>query len=374
MIKGPNSFEFKRKTGNSTDVEPASEKVEAYTGDEAEIKLEHPEIFEKIITKERKMLSIFHDLESISLTSQPILVTGETGVGKELIAKAIHTISGLKGRFVAVNVAGLDDLVFSDTLFGHGKGAYTGADQVRDGLIKYASGGTLFLDEIGDLNLASQVKLLRLIQEGEYLPLGVDDLKKANIRIVTSTNLDLWELQRAGQFRKDLNFRIRTHHIHIPPLRERTGDIKLLTEYFLEDAAKSLNTKKPVCSKELYALLHKYDFPGNIRELQTMIFDALSKHKGRILYPDFFNKNISLRQKTVPLTESCNSISDSAIRFPSELPTIKQATQMLITEAMKRVNGNQSVAAGMLGISQPALSKRIKISSQKKSLDLNRNS
>lgn len=310
------------------------------------------------------MLSIFQDLESVSLTSQPILITGETGVGKELIAKAIHRLSGLMGKFLAVNVAGLDDFVFSDTLFGHAKGAFTGADQVRDGLIKHAAGGTLFLDEIGDLNLISQIKLLRLLQEGEYLALGMDEVKKANIRIVASTNQDLWSLQKAGQFRKDLNFRIRTHHVHIPPLRDRSNDIRLLADHFLGNAARTLNKKKPPYTKELVASLQQYDFPGNIRELQAMIFDAVSKHKGGILPPDAFKKYISKRQKNGGTPENFNPTVNSVIAFSAELPTIKQAINLLISEAMKRVNGNQSIAARVLGISQPALSKRLKPSSQ----------
>lgn len=368
MIKRPNSREFVLKNSKTEEGVSVSGQNTGYSGNESEFSLKHPEIFENIITQDEKMLSIFQDLESISLTSQPVLITGETGVGKELIAKAIHSLSGLKGRYVAVNVAGLDDLVFSDTLFGHGKGAYTGADQVRDGLIKHAAGGTLFLDEIGDLSLQSQVKLLRLIQEGEYLPLGLDEVKKANIRILTSTNQDLWVLQRVGQFRKDLNFRIRTHHIHIPPLRERTGDIRLLTCHFLEDAARTLNRNKPVCTNELFELLQDYDFPGNIRELQTMIFDALSRHKGRKFSPDFLQKKISIGHKTGQTTQNDNSTSDSSLIFSTKLPTIKQVTQMLIEEAMKRVNGNQSLAARMLGISQPALSKRLKLSSREKNI------
>jgi DNA-binding NtrC family response regulator len=136
--------------------------------------LEHPEVFHRIITANRKMLTIFQYVESIATTSQPVLIRGETGVGKELIARAIHRMSGLKGAFVAVNAAGLDDTVFSDTLFGHVKGAFTGADAPRGGLIEQADGGTLFLDEIGDLTQASQVKLLRLLQEGEYFALGAD--------------------------------------------------------------------------------------------------------------------------------------------------------------------------------------------------------
>ena len=364
MTKRPNPKELKQKIKESVKIKSIYKKLTGSPVNEVEIRLEKPENFESIITADKTMLSIFQDLESVSLTSQPILITGETGVGKELIAKAIHSLSGLKGKFVAVNAAGLDDFVFSDTLFGHVKGAYTGADQVRDGLIKHAAGGTLFLDEIGDLSLVSQVKLLRLLQEGEYLALGMDDVKKANIRIVASTNRDLWALQKAGQFRKDLNFRIRTHHVHIPPLRERTDDIRILADHFLDNAARTLNKQKPAYSKELIALLQRYDFPGNIRELQTMIFDAVSKQKGGILPPDIFKKYISKRQKNVGALENFNTKVISVIAFSAELPTIKQATHLLIAEVMKRVNGNQSIAARILGISQPALSKRLKASSQ----------
>jgi DNA-binding NtrC family response regulator len=150
--------------------------------------VENPQAFTELVTNNVNMLSIFQYAESIAQSSQPVLITGETGVGKELLARSIYTLSKLKGRFVGVNVAGLDDNMFSDTLFGHVKGAFTGAAQVRRGLIGHASDGMLFLDEIGSLGPASQKKLLRLVQEGEYLPLGQDEIKKTNTRIVTSTN------------------------------------------------------------------------------------------------------------------------------------------------------------------------------------------
>jgi DNA-binding NtrC family response regulator len=159
--------------------------------------LENPEAFQEIITKDKKMFSIFQYIESIAGSSQPVLIQGETGVGKELIARAVHRLSRPKGAFVAVNVAGLDDNVFSDTLFGHVKGAFTGADRDRSGLIEKASSGTLFLDEIGDLSSSSQVKLLRLLQEREYFPLGLDEPRKTNARIVASTLADLKSLEHS---------------------------------------------------------------------------------------------------------------------------------------------------------------------------------
>jgi DNA-binding NtrC family response regulator len=323
-----------------------------------------PEAFTSIITNNKKMLSIFQYIESIAQTSQPVLIRGETGVGKELIARTLHTLSGLEGAFVAVNVAGLDDNVFSDTLFGHVRGAFTGAERDRRGLIEQASGGTLFLDEIGDLSTASQVKLLRLLQEGEYFPLGQDVAKRTDVRIVASSNVDLWERQKAGLFRKDLNYRLRTHRIYIPPLRERMDDIPLLFEHFLVEAARTLDKKKPVVPNELTTLLRTYPFPGNVRELQTLVFDAVSRHKGGVLSLDVFKAHIRLyqsRENTMPLAVTHTpEPGTTLIGFSEKLPTIKQATDLLVAEAMRRTGGNQSAAAGLLGITQQALSKRMK--------------
>lgn len=331
--------------------------------------LKRPEAFAEIITKNTQMFSIFHYLESVAQTLEPILVTGETGVGKELIARCIHKLSGVKGNLVIVNVAGLDDNVFSDTLFGHVRGAFTGADQTRRGLVEQSSGGTLFLDEIGDLSHASQVKLLRLIQEGEYLPLGQDEPGYTDARVVTATNEDLWGLQRAGKFRKDLNFRLRTHHVNIPALSERMDDIELLVDHFLDEAASALNMKKPTPPKELFTLLGTYSFPGNIRELRAMVFEAVSRHTSRILSLDVFKAHIA-REKENRAAKEPKIDETSPFKYLKELPGIKRATQMLVAEAVRRANGNQSIAAKMLGISQPALSKRLKIEREKSVLKI----
>ena len=171
-------------------------------------KIEHPDAFSEIFTNNASMHSIFQYAETIAVTNRPVLITGETGVGKELLARAIHTSSKLQGSFVAVNVAGLDDTVFADTLFGHMKGAFTGADTNRAGLIEQAAGGTLFLDEIGDLSPVSQIKLLRLLQDFQYFPLGSDVPKTAKVRILVATNKDVEELHTSGQFRPDLYYRL----------------------------------------------------------------------------------------------------------------------------------------------------------------------
>lgn len=323
-------------------------------------KLKHPEAFANIITRNEAMLSIMQHVESIATSTGPVLITGETGVGKELVAKAIHALSGRKGNLVAVNVAGLDDNVFSDTLFGHEKGAFTGADRKRGGQVQKADGGTLFLDEIGDLNAASQVKLLRLLQEGEYLPLGSDDPQFSDCRILTATNANIWDLQRSDNFRRDLNFRLRTHHIHIPPLRERIDDIRPLVDYSLSAAAQSLGKSKPEVPEQLYALLEAYFFPGNVRELQAMVFDAISRHEAGSLSINVFQAHIAMTRENMADEKSESMNKAAALFFPEKLPTLKEANRMLVFEAMKRAEGNQTNAAAMLGISRQAIGKRLK--------------
>ena len=245
--------------------------------------LENAEAFKDIVTNNKKMYSVFRYIDSVAKSSQVVLITGETGVGKELVAKTIHTLSGRTGPFITVNVAGLDDNMFSDTLFGHAKGAFTGAEQHRKGLVEQAAEGTLLLDEIGDLSLTSQVKLLRLLQEREYRSVGMDDIKKSKARIITSTNESLKALQKAGKFRKDLLYRLRIHHVRVPALRERLDDVPLLLEHFLHQAAESFDIAKPTVPRELIDLLQTFSYPGNVRELKSMIYDAVSSHKSGIL-------------------------------------------------------------------------------------------
>jgi DNA-binding NtrC family response regulator len=323
--------------------------------------LQNPEAFAEIITTSKIMRSIFQYIESIAPSPQPVLITGATGVGKELVARAVHTISRRPGDFIAVNVAGLDDSVFADTLFGHRKGAFTGADQARTGLAEKASGGTLFLDEIGDLSPASQIKLLRFLQEGEFFPLGSDVAKRSDARIVVATNQELETLQSAGTFRKDLYYRLRIHHVHIPPLRERTEDVPLLLDHFLEKAAKILGKKKPTPPKELITLLGAYHFPGNIRELESLIFDAVSKHAAGKISTKVFKTYISQKHPAFS-TDSKEMVPKETLllSFSEQLPTLKQAEQLLISEAMKRSDGNQAIAAMHLGISRQALNRRLR--------------
>lgn len=321
--------------------------------------LEHPEAFDNIITESPKMMMLFNYIESIATTDQPVLLRGETGTGKELVARALHSLSDRPGNFVPVNVAGLDDNVFSDTLFGHVPGAFTGADTDRSGLIERAANGSLFLDEIGDMSSGSQIKLLRLLQEGEYMPLGADSNRISSARIIASTHVDLWELQQKELFRKDLHYRLRTHRITLPPLRERKEDIPLLVDFFVQKSAAALNKKKQVLPKELFYLMESYHFPGNIRELQAMVFDAVAQSKSNTLALNVFREHMAkVRQAEARLNEGTSQ--GVPLTFATPLPTIKEATRMLVEEAMLRASNNQSTAAAMLGISQQALSRRLK--------------
>ncbi len=332
-------------------------------------KLEQPKAFSEMITQDPVMRTIFQYVEAIAGNALPVLVTGETGVGKELIARAIHQLSGRIGELITVNVAGLDDHLFSDTLFGHKKGAFTGADTARKGLVEQASGGTLFLDEIGDLNMESQVKLLRLLQEGKYYPLGEDVPKVTDARIIVATNREIESSMEAGTFRKDLYYRLQTHHIHLPPLRDRRNDLPLLVERFLEKAAEQLGKNKPTPPTELFTLLRTYHFPGNIRELESMIFDAVSRHKGGVLSMESFRGKIGQKSPTHHTGEA-ESGGDKQPLFTELLPTLdqlpalKDAEQLLIAEALKRSDGNQTIAAQLLGMSRQALHNRLRRSRQ----------
>ena len=323
--------------------------------------LKHPEVFSDIVTVNQSMLSVFRYVESIANSSQPVLINGETGVGKELMARAIHALSERYGPLVSVNVAGIDDQIFSDTLFGHVKGAYTGAEKMRSGMVEKATGGTLLLDEIGDLSLESQVKILRLLQEQEYFPIGSDIPKKSDIRLIFTTHRDLEALQQENRFRKDLYYRLCTHSLNIPPLRERPDDMQLIVDHFLDMASRELGRDRPVYPRELITLLMNYDFPGNVRELKAMVHDAVASLKSKKLSMERFRAHIEKHQAGYSKIHGLSAKHPGDwFSGPQPLPTLEEATLLLFSEAMKRCNQNQSMAAQLLGISRQRLARHLK--------------
>lgn len=321
--------------------------------------LRNPEFFSSIITRSPVMHSIFQYIEVIGPTPQPVLICGETGTGKELFANAIHAASGRKGRLVALNVAGLDDQMFSDTLFGHARGAFTGADRMREGLIAQAAGGTLFLDEIGDLKEASQIKLLRLLQEGEYFPLGSDYPRKSNTRIVLATHRNLADMVARETFRQDLYYRLFAHQVSIPALRERLDDIPLLLEHCLTEAAETLNKKKPTPPQELCNYLKSYSYPGNVRELKALVYDAVARHGNGVLSMGTFLNIMGKSAEKPSRPPTCHWEIMMRNNNEEKMPTLDEAEDVLIDQAMRHANGNQGIAAGLLGINRTTLNKKL---------------
>lgn len=319
--------------------------------------------FKDILTRSQKMYRIFETVEKIAASPKPVLITGETGVGKELIARATHELSNRQGEFVPVNTGGLDDDLFSDTLFGHKKGSFTTALYNRGGMIEEAEDGTLFLDEIGDSSPQSQVKLLRLIQEGKYPRLGEDKMRECKARIIVATNKDIKKMVVEGKFRKDLFYRLRYHHINIPPLWERKIDVKLLINYFVKEAAEELNKKVPSVATEVYKLLSNYNFPGNVRELEAMIFHAVTMEESGNLASDLFEQrleNETIRKDSLSTTSDCNSLWDEmrrtifGVSFPKydefKEKYIDKLDEIYFKEVMEQAGQNQEKAAEKAGM------------------------
>jgi DNA-binding NtrC family response regulator len=302
------------------------------------------------------MARIVETVERVSPSNATVLLLGETGTGKEVIARAVHSHSSRwEQPFVAVNCAVLKGELFESELFGHEKGAFTGADRSRAGRIETARGGTLFLDEIGELPLAVQAKLLRLLQEKEYQRLGSDRTQQANIRLVAATHRDLPKAIQAGTFRDDLYYRLKVISIKIPPLRERAADILPLAEWLLDKHASESARAPPGLTTEVRQALQRYLWPGNVRELSNVM-----------------ERFVLLAGDTVGLCDMPEEITDAgaststAVTDTEDLfalgynEAVAAARRLIVIRALERAGGHQTRAAERLGVTQPYLSRLVK--------------
>jgi len=312
--------------------------------------LEYREAFKDIITQNEDMIKMFQMVEKIAQSDNSILIWGESGSGKELIAKAIHRISKRREEnFVAVNAGTFANELFSSEFFGHNKGAFTGAVSAKKGFLEEADRGTLFLDEIGELALPIQVKLLRVLQEGEFFRLGSTKNQKVDVRIIAATNKDLLAEMKKGNFRKDLFYRLNMSSVYLFPLRERKGDIPLLCQYFLKKFNDQNQKNIQKISEPAMRLINQYDFPGNIRELMNVINSAVIIESGSELskksLPHYFLENSALQD-------------DLDVGFP--LKTLSEIEKEQIKKVFLHTKGNKSKAAKILGISRVNLIAKIK--------------
>jgi DNA-binding NtrC family response regulator len=301
------------------------------------------------------------ELEKVSPSDAPVLINGETGTGKELVARHIHRLSHRQGPFVAVNCGAISENLAESELFGHEAGAFTGASRSREGWFEAANGGTLFLDEIGDLPLSMQVKLLRVIQEREVTRVGSRKPFPVDVRLVTATNIDLSEAVSAGNFRLDLFFRLNIAHVQLSPLRQRPGDIMPLVLHFLEMYAKRLGKSViPTISDKAYEALLEYSWPGNIRELENVVHYALLVCDGDIIklrHMKFAKpcdcKPIELPQKQ--LTSSPLSVIEQQLNEILNEPgasLLNDLEELIVRSAFAKGRFNQIKTAELLGITR----------------------
>ena len=315
--------------------------------------------FSNIIGSSEPMLDVFRMVETIAKTNSTVLITGESGTGKDLVARAVHYNSLRRDRpFVALNCGGVPETLLESELFGHMRGAFTGADANKKGLMEVAEGGTIFLDEVGEMNMTMQVKLLRVLQDRRFRRLGGTEEVQADIRIIAATNQDLQKLVASGRFREDLFYRINVIPMHLPTLRERREDIPPLAEHFLEKYAEQMQKPVRSISHAAAAQLQAYSWPGNVRELENVIERAVALEQSSSVLPDSLPAHIRAGRTPGPESDPGSRIPDSGLPM---LPDLGEGFDLeargedfyrhYIALALERAGGVQVKAAEMLGMS-----------------------
>ena len=309
------------------------------------------ETFHRIVRSSPAMEKVTRTVKQVAMSGVPVLLRGETGVGKELIARTIHERSRrVTGPFVAVNCGGFTEDLFSSELFGHVRGAYTGAYADRPGRFALAEGGTLFLDEIGEVPLKNQVELLRVLESKEYQPLGDTKVHEADVRIIAATNRDLEAGVKSGEFRDDLYYRLNVVPVDIPPLRQRQEDLPVLVETFFEESCRAYDQPRKKVSPDAMNALLRYPWPGNVRELRNVIQRLVVTSAGTVILPSGVAD---------VLGESSDEVEDQDLRIPLGA-SIRDMEAELIRMTLQRVTSNRREAATILGISVRSLQYKLK--------------
>jgi DNA-binding NtrC family response regulator len=352
------AFDYLTKPINLDELDALLQRIEELHQLKSENKILREQLAEKysfagIISQSVAMEKVLSTAARVAQSSASVLIRGESGTGKELIAKAIHFASKRKDKpFIAVNCAALNDNLLESELFGHEKGAFTGADKQRRGRFEMANGGSIFLDEIGDISPATQAKLLRVLQEHQIERVGGSETLTVDVRVLTATNKNLEEAISKGLFREDLFYRLNVVSIEIPPLRKRREDVAPILEYYLHRFTKENKRKKISFSKEAWDALLRYDFPGNVRELENIVQRSVIMSRGEHIttedLPQVFRSQA--KEASLPRSKADRSLTEQ----------VEQLEKDLIFEALRVYNNNQSRAAKQLGISERNLRYRLK--------------
>ena len=312
--------------------------------------------FDTIIGRSPKFMAAIDAARKVAAAATTVLLTGESGTGKEVVARAIHQASARADRpFVALNCAALPETLVESELFGHERGAFTGADRLKRGRFELAAGGTLFLDEIGELTPAVQAKLLRVLQERQYERVGGTTTLAADFRLIAATNRDLERAVAEGRFRQDLYYRVAVFRIHLPTLRERGEDVLLLADHFVRDLGGEMEGPQARFSDEAREVLVAHSWPGNVRELQNAIERALILAEGAIISAEHLEiVRRPLRDDTTPTVTAAPKADETAAQ------TIAAQEKRIIVEVLQRTHGHQSRAAALLGLTRFQLYSRLK--------------
>lgn len=352
------AYDFITKPYNLDEIELVIKRIIEKNNLKSELKflkeqLESSNKLEGVITNSFKMKRIIDVASRVAASKASVLILGESGTGKEVLARAIHYASKRKDKlFVPVNCAALNENLLESELFGHEKGAFTGAEKMHKGRFEIADEGTIFLDEIGDLPMHLQVKLLRVLQEGQFERVGGANTIKVDVRVISATNKNIEDLIKEGKFREDLFYRLNVVNIQLPPLRERKEDISILISEFLKKYLKETDKTNLEFSKEALDLLMKYNYPGNIRELENIVHHSIVLSRNEIISTE----DLPIGIKTPGSEKDLDSCFEEGTSLTDKVELLERT---LITSALKKTSGNQTAAAKLLGISERNLRYRL---------------